>query len=100
MTHVFVLVVFMGIGEDRKVISDDIEFANLAHCLVYADLIVKRFGVEKGTMLMRKYACCYAQGRRGARQFRSKAACVSSPTEFFDTVENFFPTDDPPADSK
>lgn len=46
MTHVFVLVVFMGIGEDRKVISDDIEFANLAHCLVYADLIVKRFGYE------------------------------------------------------
>ena len=36
----------MGIGEDRKVISDDIEFANLAHCLVYADLIVKRYGYE------------------------------------------------------
>jgi len=46
MTHVFVLVVWMGIGEDRRIISEDIEFANLAHCLVYADLIVKRYGYE------------------------------------------------------
>ena len=36
----------MGIGTERKIISDDIEFANLAHCLVYADLIVKRYGYE------------------------------------------------------
>jgi len=46
VTHVFVLVIWLGIGADRRVISDDIEFANLAHCLVYADLIVKRYGYE------------------------------------------------------
>lgn len=46
MTHVFVLVVWMGIGTERKIISDDIEFANLAHCLAYAQLLVKRFGYE------------------------------------------------------
>ena len=44
-------------------------------CLLrHYDLIVDRFGVDKGTMLMRKYACCYAQGRRGARQFRGQVA--------------------------
>ncbi len=34
-------------------------------------LVVDRFGAEKGTVLMRKYACCYAQGKHGARHFRS-----------------------------
>ncbi len=28
-------------------------------------LMVERFGAERGTILMRRYACCYAQGRRG-----------------------------------
>ena len=46
MTHIFVLVIWLGIGEDRKIISDDIEFANLQHCIAYARLIVMRFGYE------------------------------------------------------
>ena len=29
-------------------------------------LVCERFGTVKGTVLMRKYACCYAQGRYGA----------------------------------
>ena len=28
-------------------------------------LVVERFGPVKGTILMRSYACCYGQGRRG-----------------------------------
>ena len=36
----------MGIGADRRVISDDIEFTNLAHCLAYAQLLVTRYGYE------------------------------------------------------
>ncbi len=28
-------------------------------------LVCQRFGDERGTLLMRKFACCYAQGRRG-----------------------------------
>jgi tRNA-dihydrouridine synthase B len=61
-------------------------------CLLrHYDLIVDRFGVDKGTMLMRKYACCYAQGRRGARQFRAQAALVRSSVEFHDVVDKFFP---------
>ncbi|MCC9604496.1 tRNA dihydrouridine synthase DusB [Blastopirellula sp. JC732] len=63
-------------------------------CLLrHYDLVVKRFGVEKGTMLMRKFACCYAQGMYGARAFRTAAAKVSSQAEFYDIVENLFPRD-------
>jgi tRNA-dihydrouridine synthase B len=54
-------------------------------------LVYRRFGEQKGTILMRKYACCYAQGRPGARDFRSHASRVSSPAEFHDVVERYFP---------
>ena len=36
-------------------------------------LVCRRFGEAKGTVLMRKYACCYAQGRFGAREFRTRS---------------------------
>ena len=42
-------------------------------------------------MLMRKFACCYAQGRPGAREFRKHVATVQSPAEFFAVVEKYFP---------
>ncbi|MEM8666308.1 MAG: tRNA dihydrouridine synthase DusB [Planctomycetota bacterium] len=57
-------------------------------------LVVDRFGEEKGTVLMRKYACCYAQGKRGARFFRTHVAAVSSSEEFHSVVEEHFPKDD------
>ena len=60
--------------------------------LRHYDLVVSRFGVTKGTMLMRKYACCYAQGRFGARQFRTNVGKVMTRAEFFDVVNTFFPT--------
>ena len=59
--------------------------------LRHYDLVVERFGVEKGTMLMRKYACCYAQGLFGARHFRTHVGKVSTPEEFFQVVEEYFP---------
>jgi tRNA-dihydrouridine synthase B len=59
--------------------------------LHHYDLICRRFGEEKGTVLMRKYACCYAQGRAGARDFRSRVVKVSTPAEFYEVVENSFP---------
>lgn len=62
------------------------------HCLLHHfDLIVQRFGAEKGTLLMRKYACCYAQGRPGARAFRSRVAHVNSVDEFYRVIEESFP---------
>ena len=50
-------------------------------------LVLDRFGEAKGTLLMRKYACCYAQGRRGARDFRravSKAPDAATLWRLFD----------------
>jgi len=60
--------------------------------LHHYDLVCQRFGPQKGTILMRKYACCYAQGRPGAREFRKQVATISSPAEFHTVVEQFFPT--------
>jgi tRNA-dihydrouridine synthase B len=54
-------------------------------------LVCRRFGRQKGTVLMRKYACCYATGRPGARDFRSHVSRVSTPAEFHDIVERYFP---------
>lgn len=54
-------------------------------------LIVGQFGPAKGTVLMRKYACCYAQGQRGARAFRARVAPVTTPEEFVGVVETCFP---------
>jgi tRNA-dihydrouridine synthase B len=60
--------------------------------LYHYDLICRRFGEAKGTVLMRKYACCYAQGRAGAREFRSRVVKVSTPAEFHSVVECYFPS--------
>ncbi len=58
-------------------------------------LVCRRFGPEKGTVLMRKYACCYAQGRPGAREFRKRVARVATPQEFREVVAKAFPRDLP-----
>ena len=64
-------------------------------CLLHHyELVAARFGEAKGTQLMRKYACCYAQGRPGARVFRTHAAKVSTADEFREVVERYFPRDD------
>ena len=54
-------------------------------------LVRERFGDVKASVLMRKYACCYAQGRPGAREFRKHVATIGSPEEFFSVVERYFP---------
>jgi tRNA-dihydrouridine synthase B len=54
-------------------------------------LVCERFGSERGTLLMRKFACSYAQGRHGAREFRANVTRVTTPTEFYMVVEGFFP---------
>ncbi|WP_417739039.1 tRNA dihydrouridine synthase DusB [Rosistilla oblonga] len=61
--------------------------------LRHYDMIVERFGEAKGTVLMRKFACCYAQGKFGARHFRTHVARVSSASEFYSVVEEYFPRD-------
>lgn len=54
-------------------------------------LVCDRFGEERGAVLMRKFACCYAQGRHGAREFRKHVVMIESAAEFFDVVERYFP---------
>lgn len=59
--------------------------------LRHYDLVCQRFGDAKGTILMRKFACCYAQGRSRAREFRARVAHASSPADFRHCVEAYFP---------
>lgn len=59
--------------------------------LRHYDLVVDRFGAQKGTMLMRKFACCYAQSKHGARHFRTNVVRVESQQQFYDVVEKYFP---------
>lgn len=68
-----------SLGEERQLL------------LYHFDLVCRRFGEAKGTLLMRKYACCYAQGRSGAREFRGRVAKVMTPEGFRAVVEACFP---------
>jgi tRNA-dihydrouridine synthase B len=67
-------------------------------CLLrHFQLVVERFGPHKGTYLMRKYACCYAQGIPGARNFRSNLNHIESTDDFMRVVDQDFPVDSPSA---
>ena len=59
--------------------------------LDHYDLVVRRFGVGQGTVLMRKFACCYAQAKPGARAFRAKVGKVSTAEEFLTVVRDYYP---------
>jgi tRNA-dihydrouridine synthase B len=73
-------------------IPADPTLAEQKQCILrHYDLVVQRFGVIRGTVLMRKFACTYAQGCAGARHFRSHVAKVSTPAEFRDAIEQYFP---------
>ena len=54
-------------------------------------LIEERWGPQRGTVMMRRYATCYAQGVRGARRFRSLVSKASTPAEFEAAVNGLFP---------
>nr|WP_246109944.1 tRNA dihydrouridine synthase DusB [Roseimaritima multifibrata] len=78
-------------------IPEDPSMEEQRDCMLrHFDLVVERFGAEKGTLLMRKYACCYAQGKRGARHFRTHVAKASTPAEFQSIVTEFFPLESQP----
>lgn len=55
--------------------------------------IVARFGATRGTILMRRYAACYAHSMPGARHFRGRIAHVRTPEEFAAAVGEDFPRD-------
>jgi tRNA-dihydrouridine synthase B len=60
--------------------------------LWHYDLVCCRFGERDGTMLMRKYACNYVQGKHGARFFRAHVNQAATREEFLAVVEQYFPT--------
>lgn len=59
------------------------------------ELLVERFGPDRATVLMRRYACRYALGRPGARVFRTYVSEVRTPEEFRQVVLHYFPGDRP-----
>ena len=59
--------------------------------LHHYDLVCTRFGAERGTLLMRKFACAYAQGLPGARDFRGRVSRVITRDEFLEVVRTTFP---------
>jgi tRNA-dihydrouridine synthase B len=59
--------------------------------LHHFELVCRRFGDRKGTLLMRKYASCYARGRVGAREFRRRVGKVTTPAELTTEVRRFLP---------
>ena len=65
--------------------------AQKAQLVEHYETIVSQFGVYKGTIMMRRFACCYAQGCPGARAFRDKVARVSTPEEFTAVIQEYFP---------
>ena len=58
--------------------------------LKHFNLIVERWGPGRGAVMMRRYACRYAQGMPGARHFRSRASTASTPDEFAAAVDELF----------
>jgi len=57
-------------------------------------LLTEQFGQEQSIVLMRKFACCYANGRPGARAFRGMVSKVSNAQEFHSIVEHYFPREE------
>jgi tRNA-dihydrouridine synthase B len=61
--------------------------------LHHYDLVCQRFDERSATLLMKKYACHYASGKRGACIFRARVTKVSTRQEFLDVVEGYFPSE-------
>ena len=62
--------------------------------LHHYDLVCQRFGVDRGTLLMRKFACSYAQGLPGASEFRGKVSRVQTREDFLEVMRTTFPSQD------
>ncbi len=60
-------------------------------------LVLERFGEQKGTLLMRKFACCYAQGRPGARDFRREVSKAPDARSLWRLFDELFPGVEPVA---
>ncbi len=76
-------------GEDMP---PDLSLEQQRHLLLHHfALLGERFPEDRAALLMRKYACCYAQGKRGVRDFRKYVAQVNTAQEFLEVVDRYFP---------
>jgi len=44
MQHVFLLLVYLGVGEDRMLISNDLYFNSIVNCNFFAAEVSRRYG--------------------------------------------------------
>lgn len=44
LLHVFLLMVYLGTGEERRLVSQDMYFYDINECNYYANRLVKRYG--------------------------------------------------------
>ena len=44
MIHVFLLLVYLGSGDDRKLVSGDMYFRNINTCNYFASRLAKKYG--------------------------------------------------------
>jgi len=47
MLHVFLLLVYLGTGDDRQLISNDMYFADVNRCNFFAKELARRYGNYK-----------------------------------------------------
>jgi len=59
--------------------------------LEHFHLAVECFGPKKGTKMMRGFACQFASGRDGVREFRRAISKASRSEQFVQLVERYFP---------
>ena len=77
---------YFGTGELVPPTNEETRELILTHFALVRD----RFGDEKGTLLMRKYAAEWSHGRYGGKRFRIEAAAAVTPNEFLEALTRFF----------
>ncbi len=59
--------------------------------LHHYELLLQRFPEDRAAVLMRKFACCYAQGKPRVREFRKYVAKIETSSQFYAVVQDHFP---------
>ena len=54
MIHVFLLMVYLGTGDERRLISDDMYFRSVTDCNFFAAQVSKRYGSYENLYQMDK----------------------------------------------
>ncbi len=62
----------------------------LRHYRLLSEQHSEQHGEDRAVVLFRRQACCYAQGRPGARAFRAEISRASTPQELLAVVERHF----------